>query len=166
MSFRSDVPVLFLISCFVFCATFSHVEGLCQSFDRMRENATLDYLILERDLWKNITASKTVDKESLYVLARDSHTKFLKSIGYGNIHISNKLYELPSSKHLQELVKLVQDLRNEKFDYAMDESLNNAAPAFEGILNGAKNLSAAIAQEIGRPEFWKDATNVSPFNYV
>lgn len=140
----------------IICVTIDNVEGGCENYQQLRDNATLDYLKLERDLWINITSSPNDDNERLFEMVRSEHKKFL--INFGELSYSDVLYELPSTKLLEELIGKVRHSRISLNDLVTSDSLRF-------VSDSDKNLSSLIARELTRPEFWNDGINVCEIKF-
>lgn len=128
-----------------------YVKGDCEDDEQMRDNATLDYLKLEQDLWIKLTNSANDDKDYLFALVRDEHKRFMRYSG--RLAYGDGLFELPSTQNLKNILTEVRECRNEL-------NYREITLDFDKI-DKAKNLSEAITREINRFDFWKDGTNVS-----
>lgn len=150
---RTGIVISFLIACSVL---FDYVESGCEGYYPIRNNATLDYLKFERNLWTNISRSWNDDKEHLFELVRSEHKKFL--LNFGELSYEGTLFKLPSTNSLKKLVGDVI-LTHIHLREILTSTRITLSRSFG--TDDAKNLSAAIAREITRPEFWEDGTNVS-----
>lgn len=166
MSSKPNIFTNILVSYLtIICATINYVECFCESSVRMRENATLDYLILERNLWTKISSNANAEKESLFDLVRKDHAQFLSNYGFVS---TGGLYKLPSTTTLKKAVEQVYDLRI-RTEYRLvrpnDLNLTDAISISGELSESARRLAGTIARELNRPDFWTNSTNVS-FNFI
>lgn len=166
MRFEQSILAGIFISSLIICVAIDYVEGSCESYDRIRENATLEYLKMESDLWRNLSTNTSADKDTLVELVRSSYMDFHDHFGF--VSSSDKLFKLPSTKQLKNLLGSLFDMqfnvrRQLESNYF---NVNSAVRALDIVSYNAKNLSELITRELSRPEFWTDGTNVIKIDFL
>lgn len=162
MFFRQNILTTIFVSSLVIVATINYVESGCESrYDPMRENTTLEYLILERKLWTQLTTNVSADKEFLYGLVQKDFIKFLRD--YGMLSSDESLYQLPSTIKLKAAVNEVRQslrLRLHRLLGSDDVKLAEAVQRSDELSTDAIMLAEAIIREFKNPDFWTNSTNV------